>query len=174
MKQYLFVIVGIITIVVLLAAGGGQISNPGGGGGAVSSVFGRTGAVTALAADYSSFFPTSIYCGLTGTCSNTANVGAKIVRGVTTGATGWASIPTPTPHKEYTVVLSGISSFSDTSYECSFHSHNNIGTLVNFALNKVTGSQFLIEVNDDTANLTFPAPPSTSADLTVGYICTGN
>lgn len=33
MKQYLFVIVGIIAIVVLLAAGGGQISNPGGGGG---------------------------------------------------------------------------------------------------------------------------------------------
>lgn len=55
MKQYLFVIVGIITIVVLLAAGGGQISPPysgGGGGGAPIASPTFTGIATAPTFNY--------------------------------------------------------------------------------------------------------------------------
>lgn len=53
MKQYLFVIVGIITVVVLMAAGGQIGGNPlAGVGGAVTSVFGRTGVVVATPGDY--------------------------------------------------------------------------------------------------------------------------
>lgn len=167
MKQYLFVIVGIITIVVLLAAGGGQISPPysgGGGGGAVASVFGRTGAVTATAADYSAFFPTSVYCGLTGTCSNTAQSGAKIVRGFIPAASFTGTGPVTS-----TVTLSAASAFSDTTYECAFTSHNNVGTIFAITLNKISGTSFSAVVAN-SENLTSPGPN----DLAIGYICTGN
>lgn len=167
MKQYLFVIVGIITIVILLAAGGGQISPPysgGGGGGAVASVFGRTGAVTATAADYSAFFPTSVYCGLTGTCSNTAQSGAKIVRGFIPGASFTAANP-----RVGSVTLSAASAFSDTTYECALTSHNNLGTQFNFSLNKISGTSFQI-MGASAADTSSPS----DADLSIGFICTGN
>lgn len=167
MKQYLFAIIGIITIVVLLAAGGGQISPPyngGGGGGAVASVFGRTGAVTAIAADYSAFFPTSIYCGLTTTCANTANSGAKIVRGFIPAASFVGTGPAVAA-----VTLSGASAFSDATYECSFTSHNNAGTIFPITLNKVSGTSFSAVVAS-SENASQPG----QADLAIGYICTGN
>lgn len=161
MKQYLFVIVGIITIVILLAAGGGQISPPysgGGGGGAVASVFGRTGAVTAIAADYSAFFPTSIYCGLTTTCANTSNSGAKIVRGITAGFLGDGT-------NQQTITLSGASAFSNTTYECTFTAHTPTpvtADATSFTISKISGTSFVVT-----------ELPTSATDL-AGYICTGN
>lgn len=166
MKQYLFVIIGIVTIVVLLAAGGGQISPPynPGGGGAVSSVFGRTGTIVAAVGDYSAFFPTSVYCGLTTTCANTAQSGAKIVHGFIPATSFTGAGPATA-----TVTLSAASAFSDTTYECSFVSHNNAGTVFAITLNKVSGTSFSAIM----ANQTDGSSPGTN-DKAVGYICTGN
>ncbi len=157
MKQCLFVIVGIITVVVLMAAGGQIGGNPlAGVGGAVTSVFGRTGVVTAAVGDYSAFFPTSVYCGLTGTCANTASSGAKIVRGSAPALPGSGA-------NQVTITLSAASAFSDTTYECALTSHTNTPAASTiFTLNKQNGTQFIIA-----------GFPIASTDI-VGYVCTGN
>jgi len=106
--------------------------------------------------------PTSVYCGITGTCSNTVRTGAKIVTGVSAALPGVAS---PT-YNQTTVTLSAASAFSDTTYECQFASHNNTpnGTTnaTSLYLNKVTGSQFIII-----------ALPLIATDP-IGFTCTGN
>lgn len=156
MKQYLFVIAGIITVVILMAAGG-QISPPySGGAGAVASVFGRTGVITAVVGDYSAFFPTSVYCGLTNTCANTASSVAKIVRGAAPALPGSGA-------NQVTITLSAASAFSDTTYECALTSHTNAPAASTiFTLNKQNGTQFIIA-----------GFPIASTDI-VGYVCTGN
>lgn len=100
MKQYLFVIAGIITVVLLMAAGG-QISPPynGGSGGAVASVFGRTGAVVAAVADYASFYSTL------GGALSTSNAVAGTGAGTATG--GGISALTGTDSNHQLAILTG-------------------------------------------------------------------
>lgn len=96
MKQYLFVIVGIVTIVVILAAGGGQISNPGGGGAPIASPT-FTGIATAPTFNYTTSLTkngTSVLavngCAAIATVSGTLTYNCTIAGG-TSSSICWSS-----------------------------------------------------------------------------------
>lgn len=94
--------------------------------------------------------PTVQYCGLTGTCSATAQANGQIVFGSAVLVTGTPS----------TVTVSGISpAFVDTAYICTVTSKSNpSATTTLFSVNNITTSSFQI------------IGTATSTD-TVGYIC---
>lgn len=131
MKQYLFVIVGIITIVVLLAAGGGQISNPGGGGAPIASPT-FTGIATA---------PTFNY-----TTSLTKN-GAAVL-----AVNGCAAITTTTA-TSYTCTITG-----GTSSSICWYSPTNAAAriLMNADfINQLPGNTPMVSITGTTATLSF-------------------
>lgn len=140
MKQYLFVIVGIVTIVVLLAAGGGQISppyNPGGGGAPIASPT-FTGIATA---------PTFNY-----TTSLTKNGSAVLA------VNGCAAITTTTA-TSYTCTIAG-----GTSSSICWYSPTNAAAVILMQgnINPTLGNIPFISISGTTATLTFQASGSTA------------
>lgn len=140
MKQYLFVIVGIVTIVVLFAAGGGQISppyNPGGGGAPIASPT-FTGIATA---------PTFNY-----TTSLTKNGSAVLA------VNGCATITTTTA-TSYTCTITG-----GTSSSICWYAPTNLAAASLVQGNSISvllGNIPFISISGTTAMLTFRAAADT-------------